>query len=109
MIDEKIIQAMHELKHEPLSASTRASLWQVRDKALARQHEMDETNAFFAGMTLVAQKTNVWSGLGLFAGILLITMVATGNHLLPFSNNAAINQASAIECLTCQLDKVCRL
>lgn len=106
MLDQKIINAMQTFSDEPLSASTRASLWQARDKAMARHHELESNNPLIAGMTLIAQKSNAWGGFGLFAGAVLMAMVATGNDLLPFSN---VQQAGAIECLTCQIDNVCRL
>ena len=106
MFEQKIIYAMQVLGNKRLPSSTRAALWQVRDKVLARHHDLQQVNVFSSGAALLGQKSSVWSGLGLFAGIALIALLATGNNLLPFSDTQQIGQ---IECLTCQLDKVCRL
>lgn len=109
MLDQKITDAMQAHGQMPISSSTRSALWQIRDKALARHEALSESNALVAGMTLIGQKAHFGWSLGLLGGALLIAMLATGNHLLPFGVSPNEVNLTAIECINCQLDKVCRL
>lgn len=109
MFDQKIIDAMRRQAAEPLPPSTRAALWQIRDTALERHYASTGSHALIPGIALTAQKTSLGWPSGLLAGALLIGTLLAGNQLLTPSNGQANLSANTLDCLTCQLDKVCRL